>query len=130
MNSFFQAWLGLLFRSETMSPDLEANNVFGTIGIIMLISSVVFAAIFYFLMDKSKFMGFLYWFGFLIGLFVINLLQTFFLAKNTLYKAGLEHPASGYLYLGFIVAFWAVVLYFIFSLIFKRFSTNLIRSPF
>ncbi len=130
MNSFFQAWLCLLFKSETMTPDLEANNVFGTIGIIMLISSILFAVIFYFLMDKSKFMGVIYWLLMLLGVFVVNLAQTFFLAKNALYKAGVDHPATGYLYLGFVVALWAVVLYFILSLIFKRFTTNLVRSPF
>jgi hypothetical protein len=130
MNALFQGWLCLLFRSDAMTPELGANNVFGTVGLIMLISSLVFSCVFYFLMDKSKFIGVLWWLLMLVIVFVLNLLQTFFIAKNALTKEELEFPATGYLYLGLIVALWAIVLYFIFSVILKRFTTNLARSPF
>ena len=130
MNTLFKTWFCLLFRNEEVSISLETENVFGTIGIIMLITSVLFSVIFYFLMDKSRFVGFLWWALVGIILFFTNLLVTFFLAKNALTEAELDFAVTNYLYLGFVVALWAFLLYFIFSLILKRFTTNLVRSPF
>jgi hypothetical protein len=130
MNDLFGKMFELLFKGGNMNADLADNNVYGTVGIIMLILSILVPCIFYFMMDKARYAGFKFWFLWFIILFVLIFGITFFLARRSLTTLGADYAISQYLYFSAIVAIYGIVFYFILSIILKRFTTSLSRSPF
>jgi hypothetical protein len=130
MNDLFGKMFELLFKGGNMNADLADNNVYGTVGIIMLILAILVPCIFYFMMDKARYAGFKFWFLWLVILFVLTFGITFFLARRSLTALGAEYAITQYLYFSAIVAIYGLVLYFILSIILKRFTTSLSRSPF
>lgn len=128
MNDLFAKMFELLFKGGEINNELFAANVYGTVGIIMLILAIALPCAFYFGLDKARYAGFKMWFFFLLGNFLLDFALTFFLARRAL--TGFEFPVTQYLYLGFVVALYGLVLYFLLSLVLKRFTTSLSRSPF
>ena len=128
MNDLFAKMFELLFKGGEINNELFAAQVYGTVGIIMLILAIALPCAFYFGLDKARYAGFKMWFLFLLGNFILDFALTFFLARRAL--TGFEFPVTQYLYLGFVVALYGLVLYFLLSLVLKRFTTSLSRSPF
>ncbi len=129
MNDLFAKMFELLFKGGNLGDDLFRENVYGTVGIIMLILAIALPCAFYFALDKARYAGFKTWFFFLLGNFLLDFLLTFFLARRAVAPIA-EYPITQYLYLGFVVALYGLVLYFLLSLLLKRFTTSLSRSPF
>jgi hypothetical protein len=130
MNDLFGKMFELLFKGGNMNADLADNNVYGTVGIIMLILSILIPCIFYFMMDKARYAGFKFWFLWNVILFVLTFGITFFLARRSLTTLGADYAISQYLYFSAIVALYGSLIFFILSIILKRFTTSLSRSPF
>jgi hypothetical protein len=122
--------LEFLFGKKTIDTDLYEQSVYGTVGLIMVIISLLVPFIFYFAMDKTRYAGFLYWFLGLVSVFLVIFGITFFLARHSLTTLGAEYAVTQYLAFSAIVALYGVVIYFIMSIILKRFTTSLARSPF
>ncbi len=129
MNSVFSKIFELIYRSQ-MTNDLYDYNIYGVCGIIMLVVSILFCFGFYFLFDHARFSGFLPWFIALVATTVTILFSSLFFSRSTLSKEGLDYPFTEYLYFGFVVALYGIVIFFLLSLIVKRFRTNLVHSPF
>lgn len=130
MNDLFAKMFELLFHAGNMNIDLYEENVYGTVGIIMLIISLLVPVIFYFAMDKARYAGFLYWFLGLTTVFLLIFGISFFLARRSITTLSPDYVLTQYLYFSAIVALYGIVIYFITSIILKRFTTSLARSPF
>lgn len=129
MNQFFALIFEIIYNSQ-MTSDLYDYNLYGFSGIFMVIYSALSCVIFYFLFDKARYVGFLPWFVALLVSTILTFATTFFYTRSTLSQEGLEYPAPEYIYFGCFVALYGVILFFILSLILKRFRTNLAHSPF
>jgi len=129
MNSLFAKMFELLYASQ-MTADLYDFNLYGFCGIVMLVVSILFCVGFYFIFDKARYVGFLPWFlAFLTTIITIMLISIFY-SRSTLGKEGLDYPFTEYLYFSAIVALYGAVIFFLLSLLVKRFRTNLAHSPF
>jgi hypothetical protein len=131
MNSLFSKIFELLFHSASgINDDLYDFNLYGLSGIVMLVVSISFCVGFYFLFDKARFVGFMPWFLSLVVTFVTIMLITLFYSRSALVHEGKDYPFTDYLYFSIIVATYGAVIFFILSVIIKRFRTNLAHSPF
>jgi hypothetical protein len=131
MNSFFSQLFELFFRkSGDITTDLYDNFLYGNVGIVMCVSSILVCAAFYFLMNHARYAKVSTWLLMFLVNFLVVFLFALFFPKRTLDGLDKIYPFTDYLYFAFVVSFWGMLLFFIFSLIFKRFSTNLARTPF
>lgn len=129
MNSLFSKMFELIYSSQ-MNADLYDYNLYGVSGIVMLVVSIAFCFGFYFIFDKARYVGFLPWFLALLTTIITIMLITIFYSRSTLTKEGLDYPFTEYLYFAAIVALYGIVIFFLLSLLVKRFRTNLAHSPF
>jgi hypothetical protein len=129
MNSIFSTIFELIYNSQ-MNSDLYDFNLYGTCGLVMISLSVSICLIFYFLFDKAKFAGILAWLIALMITILLIMALTIYFSRDTLIREGIEYPFSEYFYFSSVVAIYGAILFFLLSIIIKRFRINLIHSPF
>ncbi len=141
MNDFFanlfELWgLAIIENSQaSFSDQMYDNALYPPIGLVMIISAVLFAILYYFVINHARLSRW-YWWG-LGGLIVavLNFLTSWGIADGKLYQiyvnAGMQYPFSFIDILPFslIVAMWAFIVYLLASVIFKRFSINSRHTP-
>ena len=141
MNDFFanlfELWgLAIIENSQaSFSDQMYDNALYPPIGLVMIISAVLFTIIYYFIINHARLSRW-YWWG-LGGLIVavLNFLTSWGIADGKLYQiyvnAGMQCPFSFIDILPFslIVAMWAFIVYLLASVIFKRFSINSRHTP-
>lgn len=141
MNDFFanlfELWgLAIIENSQaSFSDQMYDNALYPPIGLVMIISAVLFTIIYYFIINHARLSRW-YWWG-LGGLIVavLNFLTSWGIADGKLYQiyvnAGMQYPFSFIDILPFslIVAMWAFIVYLLASVIFKRFSINSRHTP-
>lgn len=141
MNDFFanlfELWgLAIIENSQaSFSDQMYDNALYPPIGLVMIISAVLFTIIYYFIINHARLSRW-YWWG-LGGLIVavLNFLTSWGIADGKLYQiyvnAGMQFPFSFIDILPFslIVAMWAFIVYLLASVIFKRFSINSRHTP-
>lgn len=141
MNDFFanlfELWgLAIIENSQaSFSDQMYDNALYPPIGLVMIISALLFAILYYFVINHARLSRW-YWWG-LGGLIVavINFLTSWGIADGKLYQiyvnAGMQYPFSFIDILPFslIVAMWTFIVYLLTSVIFKRFSINSRHTP-
>ncbi len=141
MNDFFanlfELWgLAIIENSQaSFSDQMYDNALYPPIGLVMIISALLFAILYYFVINHARLSRW-YWWG-LGGLIVavLNFLTSWGIADGKLYQiyvnAGMQYPFSFIDILPFslIVAMWAFIVYLLASVIFKRFSINSRHTP-
>lgn len=141
MNDFFanlfELWgLAIIENSQaSFSDQMYYNALYPPIGLVMIISAVLFTIIYYFIINHARLSRW-YWWG-LGGLIVavLNFFTSWGIADGKLYQiyvnAGMQYPFSFIDILPFslIVAMWAFIVYLLASVIFKRFSINSRHTP-
>lgn len=141
MNDFFanlfELWgLAIIENSQaSFSDQMYDNALYPPIGLVMIISAVLFTIIYYFIINHARLSRW-YWWG-LGGLIVavLNFFTSWGIADGKLYQiyvnAGMQYPFSFIDILPFslIVAMWAFIVYLLASVIFKRFSINSRHTP-
>lgn len=141
MNDFFanlfELWgLAIIENSQaSFSDQMYDNALYPPIGLVMIISAVLFAILYYFVINHARLSRW-YWWG-LGGLIVavLNFLTSWGIADGKLYQiyvnAGMQYPFSFIDILPFslIVAMWTFIVYLLTSVIFKRFSINSRHTP-
>ena len=131
MNSLFSNIFELLFRSGSgITADLYDNNLYGILGIVAIVLPILVAAVFYFAMDKARYATVMHWLGFFLLNFVIIFLFALLFPKRQIEASGGSYPFSDYLYLSLVVSLWSMIIFFLISLVFKRFTSSLARTPF
>lgn len=141
MNDFFanlfELWglANIQNSQESFSDEMYYNSLYPPIGLLMIISAVMFVVLYYFVINHAR-LNRWYWWG-LCGLIVsiINFFTSWGIADSKLYQiyvnAGMEYPFSfiDILPFLFIVAMWTFVVFLLTSLITKRFSINSRHTP-
>ncbi len=120
---------GLAYQGQ-LSDDLFRIDAYSTMGYITLSLALLGTLMYYIFLDRPRGVGWVTWliYGAVTSL-IIAVITAFYLG-NRFDNAALDYLFEDYLGVVFIALFWGFVLYFVFSLIVKRFSVNRRRSPF
>lgn len=116
-----------LFLGVNDDPTYE-ETIFGTVGLVTVLTSIGLAAIFYLLINrwKSVFNGRIHW---IILLFLVMILGFTFAVMFS--KAGTEMPMDNYMIVfGVVNLFFAALIFFLVSILFKRWSIFAKNNPF
>jgi hypothetical protein len=85
MNSFFSQLFELFFRkSGDITTDLYDNFLYGNVGIVMCVSSILVCAAFYFLMNHARYAKVSTWLLMFLVNFLVVFLFALFFPKRTL----------------------------------------------
>jgi hypothetical protein len=127
LNEIFEFLLSWSHDSGSgFSGEVFNNNLYGTCGIITIIISILFAFGFYFLFDKARYVGFMFWFIALTVTFLLVFVINFILTMQSIF----DFVITEHIFFALILSIFATVLFFITSMIIKPFRTNLSHSPF
>ena len=117
MNDFFANLFELWGLNMSVPADaLYENNIYATVGLVMLVSALVLFAIFYYVINSPRYVKPAYWIwmmiilGFSVGTFA--LIHTY----NKFEYLGLEYVFGDYLQFSITVLFFTMLSFFIFSL--------------
>ena len=105
------------------------TDIFPMVGLMMILASAALSAIFYLVLNRTtaKYSTSVYWILFL----VLNAIIAFVYAIVKAKEGTAEVSTDNYMILfAAINAAYSVVFYFIFSLIFRKFSLHAERTPF
>lgn len=141
MNDFFAAlYEGFhplnLFYIEGFSDDMYESGIYPTIGLIMLCSSLVLMAIYYYFI--SNYNGFYkkrFWFIWILVIGVINFIASYYyseIAMVNFYSTSTDGSPYTTVHINFSMVnlFWAVIFSFLFSLVLKIKSVCASKTPF
>lgn len=136
------SWCGIDFSTfPNLRPYFNAN-LFQSFAIVALVTAVVIALLYYFVIAniRVKYSKLKYWFGFLIIAALSSALITFLLPWSNIAQARTQNVGQqpvlnaineGHLKYAFIDNLLiTALLYFIISLIIKRWNPNTIYTPF
>lgn len=131
--SFYEGW-GLFWLGD-FSNDMYTNNLYLPIGLVLIISSIVWMAVYYYGIDHPKFAKGRHWLLWILILCAIN--YTFaryysFSQLDMIYAAqGKEIPFHAeFTNFSFVNALWAFIFAFLVSLLIKGKSVMCKRTPF
>ena len=118
--NIFEFWGS--FRSS-LSTDLYDFVYLGA-GFIILIFILIMVGIFYFVLypKTAKFDTIYHWVLWLLGSTVLSIILIGSYTKGRLNREGLYPNIMEYLEFLIVVLFWSVLIFFLFSLIFKSFG--------
>jgi len=133
----------LLFRlydvflsDKTFSGDLETNDVFFSVGLIMLLTAAVGMVVYYYAINHPRFNRWIHWLSVVIALCIVNFVIALAMSKSTLFgfyqemSQEVPFPISDFIAFGFANAIWTAVFSFIFSMCMKWKSSTGKYSPF
>jgi len=131
MNDFFANLFELWGLNMSVPADaLYENNIYATVGLVMLVSALACFALFYYVVDSPRYVKPRFWILLMIfmglGVATFAILHTY----NKFNYLGLEYVFGDYLQFTFTVLFMTMLVFFLFSLLGKHWSTNLKDSPF
>ena len=131
MNDFFANLFELWGLNMSVPADaLYQNNIYVTVGLVMLLSCLALFGIFYYIVDSPRYVKPRNWviLMILLGLGVSGfaLLHTY----NKFNYLGLEYVFGDYLQFTITVLLMTMFFFFLFSLLGNHWSTNLKDSPF
>lgn len=131
--SLYEGWG--IFWLGNFSNDLYNNNIYMPVGLILLGSTLVWMAIYYYLIDHPSFAKWYHWLIWLLLLCTANFIvanSMSFTRLDALYAAqGKELPYyMEFSTFGFVNALWAFILGFVVSLMIKGKSVMCKRTPF
>lgn len=136
MNDFFATLYDALGYIQDFSDDMYDAEAYPFIGIIMIISSLVLEALYYYLISNyGSFYKRIYWFLWLLVIGVVNFAVGYFnsfIAMTNFYSTSAENPYSfpEYFHFSIINMIWAIVFSTCFSIIFKTKSIKASKTPF
>jgi len=128
MNELFATIFETFLFIDSFSDAVFESGIYSSIGITMVISSLVLFLLFYYGINSPKFNQWYHWLLVLVINFVINLLVTFFWTKSALEFQGLDF-SSEYLSLALVVALMSAILYTLLSFSLRWWSANCSNSP-
>lgn len=131
LNEFFASIYETFHYSNEFSGDIYNENLYQTLGVVLILTSLFFPVLYYKLIDKVRYANKIYWLLFVIlTTVIINFLIAYLYPNNLLVGLGIEYDSNEYFSLAIVNAGLAVLLTFIFSLVIKNFSTNCKKIPF
>lgn len=132
LTNFFATLYESLVYIPDFSDALYHSGGYVTIGLIMIFSSLVLEAFYYyFLSSYGSLFKRIYWFVWLLFIAIINFWVAFYYSDELVYSEPLPDITFIDYNLFLIVnAFWSVIFSFVFSLILKTKSIKGSRTPF
>jgi len=132
MNDFFAGVYEFFYyqTADNFSQGMYDFSLYGITGIVTLLVAVLTMAAFYFLVNSSRFNKWYHWLLFLGINFAIVFAFTYFYPKNIFYDQGEDVGLDLFVLFALVNALFGTIYYFVFSVIFKRFSINASTSPF
>lgn len=130
LNEFFASIYETFHYSNEFSGDLYNENIYQILGVVLLLSSILIPFLYYKVIDKVHFAKLLIWGIVVLIAVVFNFAFAYIYPNNLFVGLGLEYDSNDYLSIAIVNAILALVLTFIFSLIFKNISTNTKKIPF
>lgn len=126
-----------LFYIENFSNDMYSSGVYTSIGLIMLFSSLLLMAIYYFAVSNyGNFYKKVYWLFWILIICIINFFAGYYnslIAMEDLYVNSPEgHPYGFTQFFTFsmVNVFWTFFFCFVFSILLKIKSTRASKTPF
>lgn len=132
MNDFFSRFYEFFYKqnSEGFSDLLYDLELYGIIGLVTIVVSMITMAVFYYLINSSRFNQWYHWLLFLGINFLIVFAFTYLHPKDIIYSSGEDVGNSLFVLFALVNSGIATVYYLALSLIFKRWSTNCSTTPF
>ena len=137
MNDFFATLYEAVFYIDNFSSDMYDANAYTFIGIIMVLSSLLLEAIYYFFI--SNYGGFYkrsYWFLWLVVIGIINFAVGYLyssIAMEEFYSTseeGSPYSFTEFFSFSMVNMAWAIIFSFFFSIILKTRSIKASKTPF
>lgn len=118
------------------SGDYTARSLYVTVGLLLIIITAAVVGIYYFLLNSPRYNRWFHWMGFMAANFFIQLGIGFYLPYMDFDKGAVAPTVknvvdNGHLWgFGFANGLLSVVLFFLLSIVVKRFSRNCSTVPF
>lgn len=126
-----------LFYIQDFSRDMYDTEAYVTIGLIMIISSLILEAIYYYTVSNfGNMFKRRYWFLWLLMIAALNFIFAYYHSvveiENLYMETGAEpsYTFSEYFTFSLVNVLWTLIFSFLFSLIFKIKSVQASRTPF
>jgi hypothetical protein len=128
MNEIFAPLYELLYYTSPFSDDLYQEQLYAPLGIIALLSALLIAVLFYYVINRPSFSRWYHWLIMLGICFGINYATGVSIPKS---KLSPLNPAYSSEYWTFAIfnSILAILLYIIFSFMIRWWSTNCKRTP-
>ncbi|MCW3105727.1 MAG: hypothetical protein JWQ09_233 [Segetibacter sp.] len=135
MNDFYSFIIEniLRFYKDPFSTDLYNESLYGTIGIITILSALVFNLVFYYLINRPTFSKWYHWLFICLLHLSVCFFCAYFVTKDTfdtLFTGSNPYAASDYLGFAFINLVSAFVFFILWMLIVRWKSSNAKTTPF
>lgn len=132
MNDLFAGIYEIFYyqSADNFSENMFEFSLYGITGIVTILMAAVIMAVFYFLVNSSRFNKWYHWLLFLGINFGLIFAFTYFYPKNVFYGEGEDTALDLFVLFALVNGLIGTVYYFVFSVIFKRFSVNASTSPF
>jgi len=132
----YELWSSAYINFENFSNNLYDSNVYVTVGILMVLTSLMLEAIYYYALSnygnlyKTRF-----WFVWLLLILVMNFSTAYFYSTTEMAKLpwgsnGCPYTFTQYFTFSMVNVLWALIFSFVFSLILKIKSVRASRTPF
>lgn len=132
MNEFFAALfeLGKFLYFDEFSDDLFNHNIYITVGLVSLFFPLIMMGVYYYVWDPVRKNRWYHWFLFMLLVSFLVGLFTFLYTKSVFNFEGLEYYFHNFLTFALVIFIYNMLFFFLFSSIFKWWSTNNRRNPF
>jgi cell shape-determining protein MreD len=128
----------LLYDNIISNPDfanaLYDSGVYNTVGMTMLISSLIFMILYYYVVSNySNFKKFYFWGIWILVLAIINFSVAYYFSELQMQKQFNDDPPfsiADYINFSFLNFIWTIVIGFILSIPLKTKSTRASKTPF
>ena len=120
-----------LFYIEGFSQDMFTTGTYVSIGLVMLLSSLVSELFYYFFLSSyGNFYKKIYWFLWILFIAIINFIVAYTLSFSAMTDEGFTYTFSEYFTFSMVNVLWTMIFCFLFSIAFKFRSIRASRTPF
>lgn len=126
-----------LFYIQNFSDDMYESGIFSIIGLIMLSTSLVLiASYYYFISNYNGFFKKRYWFIWILVIGIVNFISAYFYsvtAMEDFYSTssdGSPHSITDHINFSMVNLLWAIIFSFLFSMVLKFKSVCASKTPF
>lgn len=130
MNEIFYSFYEIFYGVDSFVDAFSFSELYGIIGIVTLAIALFTTVLFYFIINSTNFNKLAHWLIIMAVTFGIVFLFTFMYPQDIVMENDFEISNEQFITFGLINALIAIVYYFVFSVILKRWSVNGSVTPF
>lgn len=132
MNDFFSKIYEFFYyqSADDFSVNVFDFELYGILGILTIILSLVTMAIYYYAINSTKFNQWYHWLLILGVNALVNFSTVYFYTKSVFSEEGIDTNISFFMLFGLVNVLFASIYFIASSFAFRRWSTNCSVSPF